>query len=77
MSFIVSLSRRAEQRGGDPSPISLPMSRADIADFLGFTTETVSRTFTNLKGLGVIRLLPGNMVELVDVEALLDMAKGA
>ncbi len=53
------------------------MSRADIADFLGFTTETVSRTFTNLKGLGVIRLLPGNMVELVDVEALLDMAEGA
>lgn len=77
VSFILSLSQRARQRGAETSPVSLPMSRADIADYLGLTTETVSRTFTHLKGSGAIRLLPGNMVELVDVESLQDLAAGA
>ena len=48
VSFLLSVSERALQRGDAPSPISLPMSRADIADYLGLTLETVSRTFTNL-----------------------------
>ena len=34
--------------------ISLPLKRADIADFLGLTIETVSRQVTNLRKQGVI-----------------------
>ncbi len=75
--FIVSLSRRAEKRGYGPSPVSLLMNRTDIADYLGLTTETGSCTFTNLKGSVVLRLLIGNMVGLVEVEAFLDLAEGA
>ena len=52
------------------------MSRSDIADYLGLTTETVSRTFTALKSKQVIRLLEGNQVDLVDRDALLDLADG-
>ena len=37
-SFLLSLARRAEQRGGDGDTIRLPMTRTDIADYLGLTT---------------------------------------
>lgn len=77
VSFFLSLSERSQRRGGAPSPISLPMSRSDIADYLGLTTETVSRTFTNLKNKNYIRLLPGNLVELSDMDELQLMAEGA
>jgi CRP/FNR family transcriptional regulator len=53
------------------------MGRADIADYLGLTTETVSRTFTNLKRDGYIRLLQGGKVELPDREALQELAEGS
>jgi CRP/FNR family transcriptional regulator len=35
VSFLLSISDRTQQRGSASSPISLPMSRADIADYLG------------------------------------------
>ena len=76
VSFLLSLSTRQETRGGAASPVSLPMSRADIADYLGLTTETVSRTFSTLKRQKNIRLLDGGMVDLPDIEALKDLADG-
>ncbi len=75
--FLLSISERTQQRGGAPSPISLPMSRVDIADYLGRTMGTVGRTFTHLKGSGAIRLLPGNMGELVDTDTLQNMSDGS
>ena len=43
-------------RGSNPGAIELPMSRQDIADYLGLTIETVSRTFTQLAQSGTIAL---------------------
>lgn len=77
VSFLLSLSTRAVRRGDGPSPISLPMGRADIADYLGLTTETVSRTITHLKRDGHIRLLQGGKVELPDLAGLRDLADGS
>lgn len=76
-SFLLNLSRRAQNRGYDPSILHLPMSRNDIGDYLGLTTETVSRTFTNLKRDGTIRLLESGRVQINDVDQLQDLAEGA
>ena len=75
-SFLLGLSRRLSRRGQKDNPVPIPMSRSDIADYLGLTTETVSRTFTALKSQQVIRLLEGNRVDLVDRDVLLDLADG-
>ncbi len=46
--------------------VSLPMTRADIADFLGLTIETVSRTITRLRKQGVIELKTAQDVLICD-----------
>ena len=73
-SFLLALAERTAKRGGSPDVIVLPMRRVDIADFLGLTCETVSRTFTKLKMLRVISLLPGGFVRIVDPERLAGLA---
>lgn len=75
-SFLIQLSQRSEHRGGAANPVALPMSRADIADYLGLTTETVSRTITQLKQSRVISLMPGGFVRLNDAAALRQIADG-
>ncbi len=76
VSFLLALSRRQEEVGGVATPVMLPMSRADIADYLGLTTETVSRTFSSLKRSQAIRIEEGGKVALPDFEALETIAEG-
>lgn len=75
-SFLRSLSDRQQRRKLPANPVVLPMNRSDIADFLGLTTETVSRTFTQLKTSGVISLRNGGMVEISNPDALEELAEG-
>jgi len=49
-SFLLEMAARS--RAG--SEIELPMSRQDIADYLGLTIETVSRTLSQLESVGAI-----------------------
>ena len=57
-----------------PDRIDLPMSRQDIADYLGLTIETVSRTMTTLQDDAVITLTSSRQIVLNDKNALLDLA---
>ena len=75
-SFLLMLSRRAVERGQNGNPVSVPMSRNDIGDYLGLTTETVSRTFTQLRQHGSIALLQGGKVELSDRKRIEEIAEG-
>lgn len=74
-SFLLSLSRRSRLRGLTDNPVHLPMGRADIGDYLGLTMETVSRTFTQLKTAGLIRLLDGHQVQLLKRDVITELAE--
>lgn len=76
-SFLVRLAARMEQLGEAGDVVHLPMTRLDIADYLGLTIETVSRVFTQLKTTGLIRLLPSNGVLLAKPDALKALADGS
>lgn len=75
-AFLTALSRRNERRGEAPNEIVLPMTRMDIADFLGLTIETVSRTLTKLRHDGVIDLEQCILVTILKPEALAQLAQG-
>jgi CRP/FNR family nitrogen fixation transcriptional regulator len=52
--FLIDMVRRASPR--EDHFIALPMSRLDIADYLGLTIETVSRTLWDLERRGAIEI---------------------
>jgi CRP/FNR family transcriptional regulator, nitrogen fixation regulation protein len=67
-SFILEMaSRLCTERGNS---VALPMSRYDIADYLAVSVETVSRSLTDLKQRGVIKLAGTRVVRIVDPHAL-------
>jgi len=72
-SLLWYVSYRQRKMRLTDNPVRLPMRRADMADFMGLTTETVSRAFTSLKQMGVIRLPGVNDVEIVDMDKLRDV----
>lgn len=73
-SFLVVLMARVGVRAPDGIHVDLPMSRADIADFLGIRTETVSRAFTELRRAGLIRLPTAQHVTIMEPDALAEIA---
>ncbi len=56
--------------------VHLPMSRSDIADYLGLTVETVSRQFTNLNKNNLIALNGAHRISLVNTDELTTLANG-
>ncbi len=73
--FLLGFSRPVVCHG--TCELELPMTRVDIGDFLGLTVETVSRTFTKLRMLGLIELPESRRVRLVDIRQLERLAAGA
>jgi CRP/FNR family nitrogen fixation transcriptional regulator len=65
---------RAEMIKGEQA-VDLAMTRLDIADYLGLTIETVSRTMTQLDREGIIGLPTARRVLILDHDALLDLTE--
>jgi CRP/FNR family nitrogen fixation transcriptional regulator len=59
-TFLVEM----DDRCGGHGTIDLPMSRRDVADYLGLTLETVSRAISQLRASGMLRLVGARHVEL-------------
>jgi CRP/FNR family transcriptional regulator len=64
-AFLTTLQARYVRVGRSAVALELPMGRLDIADHLGLTIETVSRTLSRLDRDGCILVVPGG-VRLID-----------
>jgi CRP-like cAMP-binding protein len=76
-AFLVLLLGRLSEPLGKFRAIRLPMNRTDIADYLGLTPETVSRSFTELRGRRALALDDANTVIVLDPAQLRAIAEGA
>jgi CRP/FNR family nitrogen fixation transcriptional regulator len=65
-AFLIELAERMSSTG----ELKLPMSRQDIADYLGLTIETVSRTLTQLERDGLIAIPVSRQIVLRNRAAL-------
>jgi CRP/FNR family transcriptional regulator len=69
-SFLYLIATHVDPESADAATFDLPLSRADIADFLGLTIETVSRQMTKLRKDGLIRIENNRHVSVPDIAAL-------
>lgn len=61
-AFLVNWRDRMARISPMSQAVPLPMRRQDIADFLGLTLETVSRTLAKLEERNVIRIVPNGVL---------------
>jgi CRP/FNR family transcriptional regulator len=70
VSFLLAVHRKC----GEGAEVELLMSRLDMADYLGLTIETVSRTMTSLARRGLIQATGRHRIALRKLSALRDIA---
>ena len=70
VSFLLAVHRKSALDDN----IALPMTRLDIADYLGLTIETISRMISSLSRRGLIRTLGRHGVALQKLAALREIA---
>jgi len=73
--FLQGLAQRFHRLGHSAVDFHLPMSRDEIARYLGLALETVSRGFSRLHEDGVIEVR-GRRVQVLDAQALHNAANG-
>ncbi|UCG72774.1 MAG: Crp/Fnr family transcriptional regulator [Chromatiales bacterium] len=78
--FVLYLRHRYRLSTGTPDDdrqlltLELPMSRTDIADFVGLKKETVSRSFGQLESAGLIERAGSHRLRILDIAGLRELA---
>ena len=72
-ALMLSISTRYARRKLSATQFRLPMSRVDIGNYLGLTVETVSRVFSRMQKLDIMRV-DNKEIEILDPQALRKMA---
>lgn len=74
-ALILSVSARNARRRLSATQFRLSMSRVDIGNYLGLTVETVSRVFSRMQKMDVLRV-DNKEIEILDLSALQQLADG-
>lgn len=72
-TFLSDISKRHSKRGLSATEFTIPMSRRDIAQYLGMTEETISRLFTRFQNLDLISANRRDIV-IRNIEALTNLS---
>lgn len=74
-SFLLLLIDQQKERTNSRNKVvRLSMNRADVADYLGLTKETVSRLFSGMRRDRLIRLEALDRIEILDLDRLAQLA---
>ncbi|MEZ2128182.1 MULTISPECIES: helix-turn-helix domain-containing protein [unclassified Sinorhizobium] len=73
-TFLLKELRRGFAQGRMNATVDLPMTRLDIADYLGLTIETVSRTMTKLANKGIVASSGRHTVRILKQGALAQLS---
>lgn len=74
-AFLLDLSRRFHQRGYSPRRFRLPMTRQEVASFLAFSAECLSRELARFKEAGLLEVDERDLT-LRDIDRLRRLAGG-
>jgi CRP-like cAMP-binding protein len=69
-SFLIELSQHPDFYSEQTHQLEVPLTRSDLADYLGTASETVIRAFSKLEKNGLIRRISRAIVEIQDLDAL-------
>ncbi len=72
-SLLLSISTRNARRKLSATQFRLPMSRVDIGNYLGLTVETVSRVFSRMQKLEILKV-DNKEIEILDTVGLQELA---
>jgi CRP/FNR family transcriptional regulator len=75
-SFLLMLAKRAARMQKSDTQLDVPMTRTDIGDYLGLTTETVSRAISRLRDDKIISVAQRGQIHVLDRGALERLAEG-
>jgi CRP-like cAMP-binding protein len=71
------LALEIQRRNDDQHTLDLPLSRQDIADYLGLTIETTCRALSELKRLNIISTPSRRRIVIRNIAGLQALAEGA
>lgn len=75
-TFLITFEDQLRESDEEPAVIKLPMARADIADYLGVTVETISRCLAAMAEEGLIQLLSPRRIIILDHVRMEEIAEG-